>query len=265
MKKQFLFLLLCALVSLNSKAQSSISFTTVPTTVNIGTFLTVNYKYTSTTNVNIACGINLRDGWEWISYVGGHYRIAPPGTDVEGTFSFLIPAGTTSSDDLTGNLNYKIIIELKDPLTNAWITGVYPATPIVLTRNSKIYFSYDGEGNQTERNFVLMSTSKMTNKTTKEIVALNEDVLQKLPVDDGITYYPNPVKDDLFLQWELSQDNAVASIHVYDLNGHLVQSYSNGTRANSQTISFLNYPTGVYAVVLLYSNGKQKSIKIIKQ
>ena len=265
MTKQFLFLLLCALVSFNGKAQSSISFTTLPTTVNIGSVLTVNYKYTSTTNVNIACGINLRNGWEWISYVGGDYRVVPSGTDVEGTFSFIIPTATTPSADLTGNLNYKIIFEMKNPTTNAWITGVYPATPIEITRNSKIYFSYDGEGNQTERNFVLMSTSKMTNKTTKEIVALKEDVLQKLPVDDGITYYPNPVKNELYLQWELVQDNAVASINVYDLNGHLVQSYSNGTRVNSQTISFSNYPSGVYAVVLVYNNGNQKSIKIIKQ
>ena len=62
MKKQFLFLLLGALVSLNSKAQSSISFTTLPTTVKAETIFTVNCKYTVGKVVTITCGVILQDG-----------------------------------------------------------------------------------------------------------------------------------------------------------------------------------------------------------
>lgn len=129
----------------------------------------------------------------------------------------------------------------------------------------KLFFSYDNEGNQTERRFDWSNTAKSANTIPKEIVTIKEENLQEIPVDDTISYYPNPVKDELFLQWELSQDNIVSTIHVYDLNMQLLQSYSNGNKANAMAISFTNYPTGVYAVVLVYNNGNQKSIKIIKQ
>ncbi len=128
-----------------------------------------------------------------------------------------------------------------------------------------LFFSYDLEGNQIERKFVQYFKIGSGTNVPKEITVIKEENIQEIPADNLISYYPNPVKDELYLQWELVQDNAVESINIYDLNGHLLQSYFNGTRANYQTISFLNYPTGVYAVVLLYSNGKQKSIKIIKQ
>lgn len=127
-----------------------------------------------------------------------------------------------------------------------------------------IQFSYDVEGNQIERKF-FRPIPRGKNTAPKEIVTIKEENIQEISADNLISYYPNPVKDELFLQWELSQDNTVSTIYVYDLNGHLVQSYSNGNKANAMAITFTNYPTGVYAVVLLYSNGNQKSIKIIKQ
>ncbi len=140
MKKQFLFLLLCILASFTGKAQSSISFTTLVTTVKVGTVLTVNYKYTATTNVVIDCALNLQDNWTWISYIGGRFETVAAGTDLTGTFSFIIPAGTTPSDNLTGTLNYKIKIEMKNASTGAWIAGAYPANQIQVTIDP---FTYD--------------------------------------------------------------------------------------------------------------------------
>ena len=259
-------MLICVLVSLNSKAQS-ISFTTLPTTAKVGSVLTVNYKYTSTTTVNIACGINLLDTWSWISYVGGQYRTAPPGTDVTGSFSITIPATTLPSDYLPGKLNYKILIEMKNPATNSWITGAYPATPINLTLDSKakINFSYDTEGNQTGRNFVWISSGRIASPKTKETVVSKEADSKKFPLEDVVSFYPNPVHDELQLDWELTENNTVIAISVLDIKGQLIQSFSNNLESNSRKISFLSYPPGLYAVVLLYGNGKQKSIKIIKQ
>lgn len=34
---------------------------------------------------------------------------------------------------------------------------------------------------------------------------------------------------------------------------------------NTKTIPFQYYPTGTYLIVLLYSNGEQKDLKIIKK
>lgn len=119
----------------------------------------------------------------------------------------------------------------------------------------KITFSYDVEGNQIQRNYCYSCTSKTASPAPIEIIS-DEDV---------ISYYPNPVKEELYLKWELLKDNTVTTINVFGLNGQLLKSYSGLTKTNSKNITFQNYPTGVYAVVLMYSNGEQKSIKIIKQ
>lgn len=139
MKKQFLFLLFCILVSLNTKAQSSISFTTLPTTVEAGTILTVNYKYTVGVNVTISCGVNLQDNWTWLSYINGQSTTAALGTNLTGAFSFLIPTGTIPSNNLANALNYKILIEMKNTATGAWIAGAYPPTPLQITKGPFVY------------------------------------------------------------------------------------------------------------------------------
>lgn len=119
----------------------------------------------------------------------------------------------------------------------------------------KIIFSYDIEGNQIERKFCYGCTSKTASPAPIEIIS----------AEDIISYYPNPVKEELYLKWELIKDNTVSAINVFGLNGQILKSYSGLTKTNSKNITFQNYPTGVYAVVLMCSNGEQKSIKIIKQ
>jgi hypothetical protein len=128
----------------------------------------------------------------------------------------------------------------------------------------KIIFSYDAEGNQTERKFEWSTTAKVASTPTKE-TAPTKEIEPKVLSEDVVSYHPNPVKDELLLQWELSQDHSVAAINVFDFKMQLLQSYNNNSKSNSKNISFSNYPGGVYVVVLLYSNGKQKTIKIIKQ
>jgi hypothetical protein len=129
MKKKLLLLLLFAIFSFNGWTQS-ISFTSFPTTSEIGTTLTVNYKYTVATPGQIACNVNLLDNWAYVSFVGGDYlNSAAAGTDVTGTFNILIPTSTTPTANLTGLQNYKINIELKDA-SGVWLAGDYPATPL---------------------------------------------------------------------------------------------------------------------------------------
>ncbi|MCV9926615.1 T9SS type A sorting domain-containing protein [Flavobacterium sp. LS1R49] len=141
---------------------------------------------------------------------------------------------------------------------------------ICLTSNaqtSKVTFSYDSSGNQTLREFCLGNcpTSKPVTETPKEIEAITEEDLQKFSTEDVISYYPNPVKEELYLKWQLIDENYVSSIQIYGLNGQTIKSYSKSKELNSQNISFRDYPTGVYIVALVYSSGEQKTIKIIKQ
>ena len=126
MKKKITLLFLFALTSFSVGAQSpSVSFTSVPTSTPIGTYITINYKYTLATAGKLVCGINLFNDWTYISTVGySELNPAVAGTDVTGTFTILIPGSTAPTATLTGLQNYKINLELKDA-SNNYLTGDY--------------------------------------------------------------------------------------------------------------------------------------------
>ena len=131
MKKQFLFIAICISSLLSAQ---SISFTSAElTTAEIGSTITVDYKYTIASDGYIYCAIELLNDWTWSANVASaELTTAVAGTDVTGSFDLTIPTGTTPTASLTGNLNYKIKIELKqDPST--YLTGEFPATQINLT------------------------------------------------------------------------------------------------------------------------------------
>jgi hypothetical protein len=130
MKTQLLFIAVCLSSILNAQ---SITFTSSVSEVQIGTTVTINYQYTIPADGNIYCAINLYDDSAWSSMVAdGSLSPAPAGTDVTGSFDFTIPTGTTQTSGLTGNFNYKLVIELSDSGWN-WLSGDYPATQINLT------------------------------------------------------------------------------------------------------------------------------------
>jgi hypothetical protein len=137
---------------------------------------------------------------------------------------------------------------------------------LVKAQSDKIVFDYDAAGNQVKR-YLCVNCPSTTGKNTKpkEVIALKEEDLQKFFPEDVISYYPNPVKEELFLKWELANENLVSSLQVYNLNGQTLQSYANLEKINTQTIPFQLYPSGTYIIILFYRNGEQKSIKIIKQ
>ncbi len=133
-------------------------------------------------------------------------------------------------------------------------------------QNDLVKFTYDSAGNQTQRIICINCLSaKKTNDSIKEVSVLQEEDLQKFIPDDDISYYPNPVREELYLQWHFFEGTQISSINVHDLNGRLLQSLNGMSKVTNQNISFQNYPRGVYAIVLTYNNGEQKSIKIIKE
>jgi hypothetical protein len=137
---------------------------------------------------------------------------------------------------------------------------------INIVAQQKITFNYDAAGNQTLRELCLSGcTAKMSKEIPKEIDAITDEDLQKFSPEDVISYYPNPVREELYLKWELKDGNSVSSIVVYGLNGQTLNTYHKTEKINTQNISFQSYPTGVYIVALIYTSGDQKTIKIIKQ
>ncbi|QLC67021.1 T9SS type A sorting domain-containing protein [Flavobacterium sp. LPB0248] len=129
---------------------------------------------------------------------------------------------------------------------------------------TKLNFNYDQAGNQITRTLCINCSAKSA-KDIVEPEALTENDLQKFSAEDVISYYPNPVREELYLQWELTHDNYVASVHVYSITGQVLRTFQPNSNTNNLSIPFQQYSAGVYLVLLSYKNGGEKSIKIIKK
>lgn len=136
-----------------------------------------------------------------------------------------------------------------------------------MAQNSdRVIFEYDSAGNQIIRRFCInCSTFRNTNDSIKDFSELKEEDLLKFSPTDKISYYPNPVSEELYLKWELINDVKVSRIDVYNINGQLIKSFLNLTNENNKTISFQELSVGTYSVLMTYSNSEQKPITIIKK
>lgn len=141
---------------------------------------------------------------------------------------------------------------------------LFLAVGSICNAQDMISFDYDNGGNQTLRKVCFGCPAK-TSDSPKEITEIQKEDLIKFFPEDVISYYPNPVKEQLYIKWELTNDTIITSIDLYSLTGQLIRSYKNLERKNNYTISFYDLPDNVYSLRLIYSNGEQKSIKIIKQ
>jgi hypothetical protein len=187
MKTKLLFIAL--LMSTFLSAQS-IEFTSAElSTAEIGTTITIDYKYTIAADGYIYCAINLLDEWTWTAEVVGiELANAVAGTDVTGSFDLTIPEGTAASVDLTGNLNYKINIELKQTTDqNTWLAGEYPATQINLTASTAsvndvdtILDQFSIYPNPAKNSIQITNFSRLNNPSIKIFNLLGKEVLSTL-------------------------------------------------------------------------------------
>jgi len=131
---------------------------------------------------------------------------------------------------------------------------------------NKIKFTYDNlSGNQLTRTLCINCASAKPSKNNDGIQAVSDEDLLKFSPTDVISYYPNPVREELYLKWDLIDENFVSSIQVIGINGQAIATYNCKKETNSQNIPFQSLPAGVYIVSLTYHNQEQKTIKIIKQ
>ena len=128
----------------------------------------------------------------------------------------------------------------------------------------KILFSYDPlTGNQIVRSLCL--NCQTTGKPAKETSEITNEDLLKFSSEDVISYYPNPVREELYLKWELTDHNFVTAIQITGITGQILNTYNISGNTNTLNIPFQNYSGGVYIVSLSYKNGDNKIIKIIKK
>lgn len=131
---------------------------------------------------------------------------------------------------------------------------------------TKLLLQYDDAGNQKKRVICFGNCQDLEqrpaaqNKSITEVT--DEDLVE---FSDAISYYPNPVREELYVKWELAEDKTVTSIDVYSANGQLLKSIVVGDKVNMKSIYFGNYPVGNYLLLLNFSNGQQETLQIIKK
>ncbi len=134
-------------------------------------------------------------------------------------------------------------------------------------QNNRIKFDYDPAGNQIRRYLCFDCLAKTTDSIpkAKDLIEFKEEDFLKFSPSDEFSYYPNPVKEELYLKWESINENKVSSIEVYSITGQILKHYHGLESQNTKNISFQEYVKGTYLVVLNYLNGEKKSITILKQ
>jgi hypothetical protein len=130
------------------------------------------------------------------------------------------------------------------------------------SNSQTITFSYDIAGNQIKRSYN-STGNRISSEPIKEYKDLTQNDMKKFFPDDVISYYPNPVKDELFIKWEFIEDNKVNNIEIFSISGQSINKISSENK-NTVVIPFNNLPTGTYLVILNYEDGEKKSITIIK-
>jgi Secretion system C-terminal sorting domain len=128
----------------------------------------------------------------------------------------------------------------------------------------RIQFTYDGAGNQIKREICSNCAAKNAKDSDyKNVETVTEkDLIEE---DVNISYYPNPVREELYVKWKIETEKTVKTIEVYSMTGQMLKSYNNLETSDITSISFQTYPQGLYNVKVLYSNGDNKTLKIVKK
>lgn len=130
-----------------------------------------------------------------------------------------------------------------------------------------IKFTYDSAGNQTQRMICVSGCN--ARMAVDSIYKTEETITEKDMVEDEayeqISYYPNPVREELYVKWQNEENKFVTDIQIFSMSGQLIKNYTNLKNTNTKSIVFQNFPVGVYNLILSYNNSERKTLKIIKK
>jgi len=136
--------------------------------------------------------------------------------------------------------------------------------PPVQITHTILTFSYDNAGNQVKRELCI--NCPVARKKADESPAADvPEVFELFFPEDEISYYPNPVSEQLYLKWKVAEGNSVVSIQLYSMEGQLLKTHGSLRGEKTEMLQFQEYAAGIYVVILNYSNGEKKNIKIIKK
>jgi hypothetical protein len=157
---------------------------------------------------------------------------------------------------------------------STWGTNFNTTTPLIVRNSSFIYF----DGTSVKMRLATFTSSNSPQDNKKWSVYNLPGILPCSDCSSGVTtglsiqanevsgervaFYPNPVNEDLKLEYKIPVSSKVAKIKVYDLNGRLVEDY----RISPSTDHILlpsNYNNGLYLYSLEVDGQIIKTEKII--
>ncbi len=129
-----------------------------------------------------------------------------------------------------------------------------------------IQFQYDAAGNQIFRGIVLSASKSSAPEeavTAEEPTAITPQTTEELP---QFVFYPNPVKEELQLQWTTPQaKDQPKTFRLYNTNGQQLVQESITPESQKHTLNFISYPSGVYNLQVEYIGGETKVVKVLKE
>lgn len=126
---------------------------------------------------------------------------------------------------------------------------VFSAVLYAQQETPPLYLEYDAAGNQ----------------ILSDLVCVNCPGAEEKHSLDNVTYYPNPVAQQLNLTWKNTENNRITAVKVYALNGKLIASKNNLNLQSELNLNFSNKAAGIYIIATISSDGQKKSFKIIKK
>lgn len=128
----------------------------------------------------------------------------------------------------------------------------------------RIRFNYDDAGNQIKREICFCGRkSKDTDYKNIENIT-DADLIQDSSYQQ-ISYYPNPVSEELYVKWKEIEGQDMKTIELYDLTGKRINLFPNQSAIDNTIISFSNHPSGIYNLIFVFNTGERKSLKIVKR
>lgn len=131
---------------------------------------------------------------------------------------------------------------------------------------NRIKFNYDSAGNQTQRYICFgCSAAKIEDNPFVDVEnIMTKEEIQEDNETSNVKYFPNPVLEELNVNWTNSQESNLQKIDLYSLNGQFIKSYIISKDNGSIVIPFNNYAEGYHNLILSFSDNNRKTIKIVK-
>ncbi|KAF2515832.1 T9SS type A sorting domain-containing protein [Flavobacterium salilacus subsp. salilacus] len=132
------------------------------------------------------------------------------------------------------------------------------------TQYDVLVFDYDIAGNQITRELICISCDNPL-RPAHEHAEEESIALTQSSEYEQLSYYPNPVLEQLYIKWVNNHEIYVTTIEVYSIRGQKVKRIENLKGADNHTIDFGSFAQGIYTVLLMYNNNTVEDLKVIKK